>query len=164
MKTEILVTVSGPVGSGKTTICQIIQAALEGCGMENKFIGNELLDEEIPRIGIASRVSTLSDKVSVKILSKTLNRSPSIDGVKFPIDLYITKLNDKNDRHKHITFLAKDANIDNISNRDMMMSSLVIQETNIKNTFYLHKSRYLTYNKFVSCDELVTHLQDYYEY
>lgn len=164
MKKEILVTVSGPVGSGKTTICQIVQTALGACSIENKFIGNELLDGELPQVALADRVYTMSDKVIVKILSKSLNRSPSIDGVKFQIDFYITKLNEKNDQHKKITFLTKNADIYQICTKVMLMSSLIIQETNIKNTFYLHKSRYLTYNKFVSYDELVTHLQDYYEY
>ena len=164
MKNEILVTVSGTVGSGKTKICQIIQSALEGCSIENKFIGNELLDEEIPRIGIASRVSILSDKITVKILSKTSRVLPSISDVKFSIDFYVGKLNEKNEPHKYIKFLTKTDDIGKVNTRDMMTASLVIQETNIKNTFYLHKSRYLTYNKFVSYDELVTHLQDYYEY
>ena len=162
MKNEILVQVSGPVGSGKTTICRLIQMVLNHSKIGNKFVGSELLGEDhMTPLFLSDRIDAVAQKTSVKILSRQIKRLlPDVNG---SIHEYIAEINGRN-TNGNIVFLFPLDDIEKIPTKQIFQSSLVVQKMNIKNLFYVHKSRYGDSSVVLTREKLIEHIQDYYEY
>ena len=67
---DIKIEILGQVGSGKSTICEIIEKALREKGFENIAVNDEDLVKAVRERYYDQRVEALSKKINVLIESK----------------------------------------------------------------------------------------------